>query len=95
MPAREAKFVKPGASGVLAARAPNETHADHWAQGRRQWRSLPARQGGGSIEPGDSGIWATCNMGREAKAVGELKDMFEEVRSQPLPSSRACGSGRG
>ncbi|OMP85956.1 hypothetical protein BK809_0002168, partial [Diplodia seriata] len=37
-----------------------------------------AKQGGGSIEPGDSGIWATCNMGREAKAVAELRDMFEE-----------------
>ncbi|KAL0259955.1 hypothetical protein SLS55_005698 [Diplodia seriata] len=44
---------------------------DHSHAGKRS-------RGGGSIEPGDSGIWATCNMGREAKAVAELRDMFEE-----------------
>lgn len=33
-----------------------------------------------SIEPGDAGIWATCDMGKESRCVGELKNLFEEVR---------------
>jgi hypothetical protein len=32
--------------------------------------------------PGDSGIFATCNKGREAKCVGELRDLFAEYASQ-------------
>ena len=31
-----------------------------------------------SIEPGDSGIWATCEMGKEGKSTAELRDLFEE-----------------
>lgn len=30
------------------------------------------------IMPGDTGIFATCNKGREAKCVGELRDLFSE-----------------
>jgi len=30
------------------------------------------------IQPGDSGIWATCNKGREGKCVGELRDLFTD-----------------
>ena len=30
------------------------------------------------IQPGDSGIWATCDKGREAKCIGELRDLFAE-----------------
>jgi tRNA acetyltransferase TAN1 len=32
--------------------------------------------------PGDSGIFATCNKGREAKCVGELRDLFAEYATQ-------------
>ena len=32
--------------------------------------------------PGDSGIFATCNKGREAKCVGELRDLFAEYAEQ-------------
>lgn len=64
------------------APAEDHPHARTRGKGRRQWRTLPGNQGGGSIEAGDSGIWATCNMGREAKAVAELKDMFEECVSR-------------
>lgn len=35
-----------------------------------------------AIQPGDSGIWATCNKGREAKCVGELRDLFAEVAAE-------------
>ena len=31
-----------------------------------------------SIEPGDAGIWATCDMGKEGKCTSELRDLFEE-----------------
>ena len=31
-----------------------------------------------SIEPGDSGIWATCEMGKEGKSTAELRDLFGE-----------------
>ena len=31
-----------------------------------------------SIEPGDSGIWATCEMGKEGKSTADLRDLFEE-----------------
>jgi len=31
------------------------------------------------IHPGDSGIWATCGLGKEGKCVGDLKALFEEV----------------
>jgi tRNA acetyltransferase TAN1 len=40
--------------------------------------SAPVRK---DIEAGDVGIWATCNKGREAKCVTELKDLFQEVTS--------------
>ena len=32
--------------------------------------------------PGDSGIFATCNKGRESKCVGELRDLFSEYAEQ-------------
>ncbi|KAF4305439.1 putative thump domain-containing protein [Botryosphaeria dothidea] len=60
------------------APAEDHPHDRKRSRGRKQWRTLPRGQGGGSIESGDSGIWATCNMGREAKAVAELRDMFGE-----------------
>lgn len=34
------------------------------------------------LKPGDSGIWATCNRGREAKCVGELRDFFTEYAEE-------------
>lgn len=42
----------------------------------------PSRNGareGQSIRPGDAGIWATCDKGREKKAIGELRDLCQEV----------------
>ena len=47
----------------------------------KQWRTpkknQPVREGR-TIEPGDAGIWATCNLGKEGKATIELRDLFEE-----------------
>ncbi|KAK4913561.1 hypothetical protein LTR28_013754, partial [Elasticomyces elasticus] len=50
------------------------------AKTKKQWRT--PRKGEDTrraIEAGDSGIWATCDKGKEAKCVGELKDLFTEV----------------
>ena len=38
-----------------------------------------AQRGGGKIEPGDVGIWATCAKGKEGAATQELKTIFDEV----------------
>ena len=39
-----------------------------------------------TIEPGVSGIWATCERGREAKCVTELSDLLEQVVLLPFVS---------
>lgn len=49
---------------------------------RKQWR-VPRQHDNTSsetrsIQPGDSGIWATCDKGRERKCIGELRDLFTE-----------------
>ncbi|OAK99931.1 THUMP domain-containing protein [Phaeosphaeriaceae sp. SRC1lsM3a] len=47
------------------------------ARGKKQW-DLP-RKGAAdsrSIQPGDTGIWATCAMKKEAKTVSDLRDLF-------------------
>ena len=56
--------------------------ANDAVQTKRQWR-VPRKNDRGAvqakvIQPGDSGIWATCNKGREGKCVGELRDLFTE-----------------
>jgi hypothetical protein len=49
---------------------------------------MPRRAGKESraIQPGDTGIWATCSMKKEAKSVSDLRDLFQEV----CGSSRSC-----
>lgn len=55
-------------------------------QQKKQWRvnrknenaSAQAR----TIQPGDSGIWATCTKGKEGKCIGELRDLFAEYAEQ-------------
>ncbi|CAL3971838.1 unnamed protein product [Diplocarpon coronariae] len=37
-----------------------------------------ASRGSGCIEPGNSGIWATCAKNQEGRATAELKVMFDE-----------------
>ncbi len=32
------------------------------------------------------GIWATCAMKKEAKSIGDLRDLFQEVRLVILSS---------
>ncbi|KAK4549186.1 hypothetical protein LTR36_007644 [Oleoguttula mirabilis] len=58
-------------------------NSDKRAKTKKQWRVPRSNDRGAiqqakAIQPGDSGIWATCNKGREAKCVGELRDLFAE-----------------
>ena len=48
---------------------------------KKQWRTPKKNQPANmahTINPGDAGIWATCNMHKEAKATTELRDLFED-----------------
>ncbi len=58
---------------------------------KRQWRVPRARahesSQNRSIQPGDSGIWATCDKGREGKCVGELMDLFTDYAEKMYESS--------
>ena len=48
---------------------------------KKQWRTPKKNQPTSqtpSIEPGDAGIWATCDMHKEGKATAELRDLFED-----------------
>jgi tRNA acetyltransferase TAN1 len=45
------------------------------------------------IEPGDSGIWITCNKGREGKCTGEIRDLFSEYAEQLYPTASGIMSG--
>lgn len=51
-------------------------------QQKKQWRVTRKNDNheahARAIQPGDSGIWATCVKGKESKAVGELRDLFAE-----------------
>lgn len=40
------------------------------------------------IQPGDSGIWATCNKGKEGKCIGELRDLFAEFADELYGNSK-------
>ncbi|KAF2018471.1 hypothetical protein BU24DRAFT_432833 [Aaosphaeria arxii CBS 175.79] len=48
-------------------------------KGKKQW-SMPRRDAAEprGIQPGDTGIWATCAMKKEGKSVAELRDLFHE-----------------
>ena len=35
-----------------------------------------------SIEPGDSGIWVTCALGKEGKCTSDVRDLFEEYAAK-------------
>ncbi|TKA65248.1 hypothetical protein B0A49_08551 [Cryomyces minteri] len=73
------------------------------AKTKKQWQTPRNNKGGyngqqaQTIEPGDAGIWATCQRGQEAKCVGELRDLFEEyaeiIYGDVLHDAEADGGG--
>ncbi|KAF2827566.1 THUMP domain-containing protein [Ophiobolus disseminans] len=80
-----------------------KAESDDWDKGDRnkkarrktQWDA--GRNGGvdpRALQPGDTGIWATCAMKKEAKSVGDLRDLFQEYATkvyQPEQSNTAAG----
>ena len=68
-------------------RKPGEDASEHSAKRcKKQWR-VPRHNDrtvsqSQSIQPGDSGIWATCDKGRESKCIGELRDLFTEYANE-------------
>ncbi|CAO2656406.1 Nn.00g052090.m01.CDS01 [Neocucurbitaria sp. VM-36] len=52
------------------------------AKGKKAW-DMPRRKiDNRAIQPGDTGIWATCAMKKEAKSIGDLRDLFQEYASK-------------
>ncbi|KAH8724661.1 hypothetical protein GQ44DRAFT_708562 [Phaeosphaeriaceae sp. PMI808] len=52
-------------------------------KGKKQWDRF--RKGAvdpRAIRPGDTGIWATCGMKKEAKSVSDLRDLFHEYATK-------------
>lgn len=69
-------------------------------KGKKQWRA--PRTGGAaviaqarSIEPGDAGIWATCDMRKEGKCVVELRDTFDEYARKLYGASHDDAAAEG
>ncbi|GAB7356982.1 hypothetical protein MBLNU459_g7819t1 [Dothideomycetes sp. NU459] len=54
-------------------------------QTKKQWR-MPRKNEEfvkpRTIQAGDSGIWVTCDKGREGKCIGELKDLFNDYAEE-------------
>ncbi|KXS99437.1 hypothetical protein AC578_8146 [Pseudocercospora eumusae] len=67
--------------------------ADKRAKTKKQWR-VPRRGDSGfqqaknTIQPGDSGIWVSCDKGRENKCIHEVKDLFGEYAERLYPQAR-------
>ncbi|KAI9822428.1 MAG: hypothetical protein M1827_000147 [Pycnora praestabilis] len=71
---------------VLASKSPSDQSVGD-EQGGKAWQ-VPRRGDKGSsgqalsIESGDTGIWATCEKGKEGKCVGELRDLFDKFAKE-------------
>lgn len=64
----------------------------------KQWRVPKQGQSNyvaPSIAPGDCGIWATCEMGRESRSTAELRDLFEEYAKKLYGSPQEQADGEG
>ena len=62
----------------------------------KQWRVPKKGQSNyapPTVEPGDSGIWATCALGREVKSTAELRDLFEEYAKKLYGSPEEHSDG--
>jgi len=73
---------------------PNDGHAKK----SKQWRTPKKGQHSytaPSIEAGDAGIWATCEMGKEGKCTGELRDLFEEYAAKIYGNSKSANEEDG
>ncbi|CAA9965887.1 THUMP domain containing protein [Pyrenophora teres f. maculata] len=61
------------------------------AKGKKNW-DMPRRYTADrAIQPGDTGIWATCAMKKEAKSVNDLRDLFQEYATKLYGSAESNG----
>ncbi|KAL8741010.1 MAG: hypothetical protein Q9190_006338 [Brigantiaea leucoxantha] len=63
----------------------SEDHASNHPvkKAKKQWQVPKAKQSHApSIETGDAGIWATCDMHKEGKCTIELRDFFNEYAAK-------------
>lgn len=68
-----------------------------YTQTKKQWR-VPKKNDHGAfqakvIQPGDSGIWITCTKGKEAKCIGEMKDLFADYAEKLYPQVTEAKTG--
>nr|OQO20676.1 hypothetical protein B0A51_11224 [Rachicladosporium sp. CCFEE 5018] len=68
--------------GKRKAEASGRDGDDKRTKTKKQWQ-VPRKNGrdnepARAMQPGDSGIFATCIKGKEGKCVGELRDLFTE-----------------
>ena len=63
-------------------------NAGRWKTPHQQQKAVAPRFG--TIEPGDTGIWATCARHMEGRAAGELRMLFDEVRWLLRPLIAPC-----
>ena len=66
------------------------SNGDRAQKKSKQWRVPKKGQSDpitSSIEAGDSGIWATCELGKEGKSTAELRDLFEDYAKKLYGSS--------
>lgn len=60
-------------------------HGRSGAKKSKPWMGSRKGQSGNaapSIEPGDAGIWVTCEMGKEGRCTSEVRDLFEEYAAK-------------
>ncbi|KAK4692653.1 tRNA acetyltransferase TAN1, partial [Lecanoromycetidae sp. Uapishka_2] len=79
-------------------RKPDSDIAGSEAKKSKQWRTPRNGQhnyAAPTIEPGDAGIWATCEMGKEGKCTGELQDLFQEYAAKIYGTAAAEGDEPG
>ncbi len=62
----------------LKKRKADTDHGRSGAKKSKPWMVAKKGHSPASIEPGDSGIWATCEMGKEGRCTSDLRDLFEE-----------------
>ncbi|KAF1844002.1 uncharacterized protein K460DRAFT_155730 [Cucurbitaria berberidis CBS 394.84] len=68
-------------SGTKRKAGPDERHEGGHKKAKN-W-DMPRRKAGPqAIQPGDTGIWATCAMKKEAKSIGDLRDLFQEYAAK-------------
>ena len=53
----------------------------------QQWQVPKTKTGRpmANIEPGDCGIWVTCDKDKETKCTAEVRQLFEQVEANSIP----------